>query len=75
MANPDFSTIIYCDGGEPHAYGAALAKWPRRTASTPAPIFLHAPCIHGPLHDLATKIDEKPGLKFVDKGCVFIYRI
>jgi len=30
--------------------------------STPVAIFLHAPCIHGALHHLATKIGDKSGL-------------
>jgi len=36
-------------------------------SSTPVAIFLRAPCIHGTLHRLATKIGEKCGLAAFEK--------
>jgi len=37
-------------------------------ARTPVAIFLHAPYIHGTLHQLATKIGEKCGLAILFKS-------
>ena len=54
-----FSQNFYCGGTEDHVYGVALPQIPRHTVEYVCWIFSRAPCIHGPLHRLATKSCEK----------------
>ena len=64
-ANPHFSRGFYCGGTEDHVYYVALPQTPRHTVKYASGVFGRAPCIHGPLHRLATKPREKSGLNLV----------
>jgi len=60
--NPHFSQGFYCGGTEDHVYGVALSRAPRHTVEYVCGALNRAPCIHGPLHRLATKPCKKCGL-------------
>jgi hypothetical protein len=67
VASPHFSQGFYCGVTEHHVYCVALLQAPRHTVKYACGAFSRAPCIHGPLHRLATKPCEKCGL-VVDFG-------
>ena len=67
-ASPHFSPAFYCGGTDERVYCVALPRAPRRTVKYACGALSRAPCIHAPLHPLATKPDEKCGLMTIAAG-------